>query len=60
MPRGGKREGAGRKPAPSDEKCIKRLISFDPEVWRWMEESLEKGDRSRFLNDLVREKMEES
>ncbi len=57
MPRGGKREGAGRKSAPSEERYIKRLISFYPEVWRWMEENLEKGDRSRFLNDLVSARM---
>ena len=49
---GGKREGAGRP--LKKNKAIRRLISFEPDIWKIVEQ-LPSGERSKFLNRLVRE-----
>jgi len=53
MARGGRREGAGRSPKPPGKKYLKKTISFEPEVWAWIEGRVGKGDRSAYINRLV-------
>ena len=44
MPRGGAREGAGRKkgfsPAPKENKKIQKAFRIDPLIWKEFEEIL--------------------
>ena len=57
MPRGGKREGAGRKPSPNSNK-IPITIRVDPEIAQWLQQTAEKQNlsRSQFTENIIKEK----
>jgi hypothetical protein len=42
--RGGKREGAGRKPKAEEIKMIERLLPLEPKAFEALEKGIENGD----------------
>lgn len=48
--RGGRREGAGRKPKAEEEKRVQMTLTFSPEVAELLSRV---PNRSRFLSELV-------
>lgn len=58
MPRGGKREGAGREPSPNSNK-VPITIRVDPEIAQWLQEKAKEQKLSRsqlIANILTKEK----
>ena len=57
MPRGGKREGAGRKPSPNSNK-IPVTIRVDPAIAQWLQAKAEEKNlsRSQFTENIIKEK----
>jgi len=52
--RGGARPGSGRKLKPLDRHRVQRQFSIRPEVSRELDETIEPGERSRFVNEAIR------
>lgn len=64
---GGKRRGAGRRPKPSSEHCIKQTITLPPELLRELnqlikelnnnDKAVSKVTRSGWIADAIRDKL---
>ena len=53
--RGGKREGAGRKPSDNSKKQV--AMKLDRDLYDVFYSVIFKDNRGRYINDAVREKM---
>lgn len=53
MPKGGKREGAGRKPSPT--KKVRLSIAVDPTIAQWIKQKAKQLNlsQSRFTEELI-------
>jgi len=54
--RGGARPGSGRRLKPLERHRVQRQFSIHPDVSRALNETIEPGDRSRFVNDAIKKK----
>jgi hypothetical protein len=55
--RGGTRPGSGRKLKPLDRHRVQRQFSIHPEVSRKLDETIESGERSRFVNKAIKDSL---
>ena len=53
--RGGKRDGAGRKPSPNSKKQV--ALKLDRDLYNVFYSDLFKENKGRYINDAIREKM---
>ncbi len=50
----------GRPPKPEEEKAVKRLISFPPELWSRLEAAVPVGERSAFIQRAIARELEKA
>jgi hypothetical protein len=55
MAKGGRREGAGRKPKPFEERKVKLTIGFEPLVANWLRSQ---KNYNRLVNELLQRQIQ--